>query len=693
MKHKTLQKLLAACLAVTLSVSLAACGNETKVTPSSSTVTESTSESSIASTVESASEEVTPEKVKASFSDFYLESDPGWVSDYALEEGDLHNSYTRDTSVTLNERLASMLTDASPEDYPDDPGMQKMILFYNQLLEEGADRQASMTSMREMMDTIESQKTIGKLITNVLEDDTLSVFNNLMKYFYIRTDQEFYGTQFAPKMFFDMYISFSEEELDAMKRQLGKVLLDLGYTDAEAERMAGNAVAVNTAVRELYLNTSHYAENYWDGNEEGQKLTFPFHDIVRKLNLGIQDLTPYHEEYYLTFFATPEYIDFIQDLFVPENLQMIKDYLAVCVVDNLYILGDVNVQADYVDFQQYMAGAEPMTDREEFYGNDLDYWAAAVLAQLDYGTLSHYYKETYISDGMLQDMETMAFDLRTQLQKILRGSEWANIKAREKLALKVKTIPVMLGAYDTYNDLDTLVIGKSAFDTAASLMRSNLDYDKYMGYGDGFKRQNEANLNVVNAHYISHGNTITICDGLFLMMDELGDASYEEKLGAVGSIIAHEFCHALDENNVYYDSHENVIEAFGDEDWAGFSKYYDQIYNFFTNKTTAHGHSINAPQILSETFCDLLAINTCLQLLETRENPDYEAFFHSFSMLYRSVETEGYERIMFKIDNHLPNHERVNFSLGMFDRFYEVFDIDENSPYFVPADQRIKIYQ
>ena len=43
-------------------------------------------------------------------------------------------------------------------------------------------------------------------------------------------------------------------------------------------------------------------------------------------------------------------------------------------------------------------------------------------------------------------------------------------------------------------------------------------------------------------------------------------------------------------------------------------------------------------------------------------------------------------------DTHLPCKQRVNCVLGQFDKFYEIYDIDENSPFFVPKEKRLSAY-
>ncbi len=43
-------------------------------------------------------------------------------------------------------------------------------------------------------------------------------------------------------------------------------------------------------------------------------------------------------------------------------------------------------------------------------------------------------------------------------------------------------------------------------------------------------------------------------------------------------------------------------------------------------------------------------------------------------------------------DPHLPGKLRVNCIPAQFDIFYEIYDIDESSTFYVPADKRLKTY-
>lgn len=56
------------------------------------------------------------------------------------------------------------------------------------------------------------------------------------------------------------------------------------------------------------------------------------------------------------------------------------------------------------------------------------------------------------------------------------------------------------------------------------------------------------------------------------------------------------------------------------------------------------------------------------------------------------IESQGKDTTIAMADRseEVTMRERVNLILGMFDEFYETYDIDENSPYFIPKEERVK---
>ena len=43
-------------------------------------------------------------------------------------------------------------------------------------------------------------------------------------------------------------------------------------------------------------------------------------------------------------------------------------------------------------------------------------------------------------------------------------------------------------------------------------------------------------------------------------------------------------------------------------------------------------------------------------------------------------------------DTHLTGKLRIDYIFGMFDKFYEIYDIDPNSPYYVREQDRLRVF-
>ena len=84
-------------------------------------------------------------------------------------------------------------------------------------------------------------------------------------------------------------------------------------------------------------------------------------------------------------------------------------------------------------------------------------------------------------------------------------------------------------------------------------------------------------------------------------------------------------------------------------------------------------------------------MRVCLNLLAKQEDPDYDLFFRKWAerrAFYLSEEDMDNALT----DKHLIGKFRINYVLGQFDIFYETYDIDENSPYYVPEGKRLTTY-
>ena len=95
--------------------------------------------------------------------------------------------------------------------------------------------------------------------------------------------------------------------------------------------------------------------------------------------------------------------------------------------------------------------------------------------------------------------------------------------------------------------------------------------------------------------------------------------------------------------------------------------------------------------MVNEAFADIMAVRCCLALLEKQENPDYDLFFRTYAQANAGYYTE--EGIQYVLEgNYMPAKLRINYVLAQFDKFYETYDVDETSPYYVKEEDRLKVF-
>ena len=73
---------------------------------------------------------------------------------------------------------------------------------------------------------------------------------------------------------------------------------------------------------------------------------------------------------------------------------------------------------------------------------------------------------------------------------------------------------------------------------------------------------------------------------------------------------------------------------------------------------------------------------------------DYDKFFRAAAREQAMYYTkDAYAGMSDEAKGYLPGKLRINYVYGQFDKFYETYDIDESSPFFVPEGKRIDLFK
>ena len=193
----------------------------------------------------------------------------------------------------------------------------------------------------------------------------------------------------------------------------------------------------------------------------------------------------------------------------------------------------------------------------------------------------------------------------------------------------------------------------------------------------------------VNAIYVPKYTLLYVTSPMLCDPKCSKDASYEERVAYLGQLIAHELSHTYDTHSIGYDYHGYYEPWMTEDEEAAYLDKMEKVSDFFDGKETDYGLKIDGKLVSDEAFADIMATKCCLKLLEQKENPDYDLYFKTLAKWNACYYTEdGLKDAL--LDTHLPAKERINYVLGQFDKFYEIYDIDESSPYYVPESERMQ---
>ena len=206
----------------------------------------------------------------------------------------------------------------------------------------------------------------------------------------------------------------------------------------------------------------------------------------------------------------------------------------------------------------------------------------------------------------------------------------------------------------------------------------------------------------VNAYYNPTTNEICFPAGIlqypFFDMEEDDAFNY----GAIGVVIGHEMTHGFDDQGRQFDKDGNFVNWWTDEDAKMFNERTQVIVDFFDKIEVLPGLNANGKLTLGENIADHGGIMISLQAFRnaTKDNPQpvidgltaEQRFFISYSGVWAGHVRDEEIRNLTKSDVHSLSRWRVNGTLPHIDAWYEAFGITEESPMFVPQEERLKIW-
>ena len=302
-------------------------------------------------------------------------------------------------------------------------------------------------------------------------------------------------------------------------------------------------------------------------------------------------------------------------------------------------------------------------------------------------------------------MTELVKNLQIALGERIDAQEWMSDVTKKAAHEKLNTFTVKIGYPDKWDDYSALNIDPALSYTEICRNMSEFGWKKHVDekWGKPVDREEwHMTPQTVNAYYNPTTNEICFPAGIlqypFFDMEEDDAFNY----GAIGVVIGHEMTHGFDDQGRQFDKDGNFANWWTDEDAQKFNERTQVIVDFFDKIEVLPGLNANGKLTLGENIADHGGIMISLQAFRnaTKEKalPEIDGltaeqrFFISYSGVWAGHVRDEEIRNLTKSDVHSLSRWRVNGTLPHIDAWYEAFGITEESPMFVPQEERLNIW-
>ena len=172
--------------------------------------------------------------------------------------------------------------------------------------------------------------------------------------------------------------------------------------------------------------------------------------------------------------------------------------------------------------------------------------------------------------------------------------------------------------------------------------------------------------------------------------------------GAIGAVIGHELTHGFDDEGRKLDSSGQLRDWWTAADAAAFEARAKKLAAQYSSYEPVPGVHINGDLTLGENIADLGGLNVALEAYHRSLNGKPAAVIDGFSgdqrvflgwaQAWRGKVREDYVRKQVASDEHSPRAFRVIGPTRNIDEWYAAFGVKQGETYFLPADQRVRIW-
>lgn len=623
--------------------------------------------------------------------DFYAAVNKDALNTLEIKPGRMLAGTIFDLQDESTVQVNDIITEITKGTYAHGTKEQKIADFYNNILDKESRDKIGAAPIRpylELIDTANNTQDLIRVQSELMDKLCIAPFMAFSLTIDFKDSTKYipvFGayTPYMPQQ--EFYLSGTDEQKAIYFKYL-KTMMNLSGEDVTDEQLEAflsfeKSIAEKMLKTEDKNNVDKFYNTYTLDEIQEMFPTVDMNEVLKSSGLKKEDK--------ILIMDVGQTEEFAKQ-FTDENIDTLK--LAAKLTVLFGYSGTLNhefVDAGNTFNQEYLGISGAYTDEER---------STIILESVMPDYIGEIYAEKYFTEEAKQDVLRMINDIISVYKERIDNLDWMSDTTKDRAKKKLDLMGIKIGYPDKWEtylddvDIKSFKDGGSYFDNMLEIAKAQrTELSKYQGKPVD-KTEWKMYPFTVNACYSATDNDITFPAAILQPPMYDVNASYEENLGGIGYIIAHEITHAFDNNGAKFDEKGNAANWWTDEDYASFEKLCERMKYFYEGQEAVPGVPMDGSLTLSENVADQGAVQCITDIVSKLENPNYKALYTSMARAWSSTRTREYAQYAADIDTHSDEKLRVNRVLVNIDEFYKTFDIKEGDGMYVAPEDRVKIW-
>jgi len=319
-----------------------------------------------------------------------------------------------------------------------------------------------------------------------------------------------------------------------------------------------------------------------------------------------------------------------------------------------------------------------------------------------------YVKQEFTPEAK-QRAEELVTNIRNALKARIQNLDWMSDETKAKAIAKWDTFLPKIGYPDKFRSWDGLtIVPDNYYANLEAASKFNYDYDIAKIGKPTDRKEWGMTPQTVNAYYNPTDNTINFPAAI--LQPPFFDAKADDAInyGGIGAVIGHEASHGFDDEGSQFDGAGNNVNWWSKPDRAKFdartAKLVQQFNDYTPIKDKPDAH-VNGKLTLGENIADLGGLNVAYDALQvalkqhpaeaTQKIDGYtqdQRFFLNWARVWRGNIREQQALLRLNTDPHAPAPLRAIGAPSNMPAFAAAFQCKPGDAMVRPADKQVKIW-